>query len=88
MAQNAVGNCYSQGIGVDKDDAQAAAWWRKAAEQGHVESQYWLGVSLAEGRGGLAQDLTEAGAWYKKAADQGHVRARERLAELQSNKQE
>eukprot|EP01051_Picozoa_sp_SAG22_P002914 SAG22_NODE_136_length_18095_cov_19.897255_8_plen_62_part_00 len=29
-----LGICYFQGKGVAKDQAQAARWWRKAAEQG------------------------------------------------------
>ena len=51
--------------------SQAAAWYRKAAEQGHVEAQAALGVMYATGDG-VGEDHTEAAAWFRKAADQGH----------------
>ncbi len=33
-AQNNLGECYAEGVGVEKDPAQAVVWYRKAAEQG------------------------------------------------------
>ena len=33
-AQNKLGNCYENGEGVEKDQAQAVYWFRKAAERG------------------------------------------------------
>ncbi|KAF0116688.1 MAG: hypothetical protein FD149_1327 [Rhodospirillaceae bacterium] len=27
---------YDRGLGVEKDEAEAVKWYRKAAEQGHV----------------------------------------------------
>jgi len=38
-AQNNLGAMYHDGRGVPKDDAQAAVWWRKAAEQGDAAAQ-------------------------------------------------
>lgn len=38
------GRAYEKGQGVPQDDAQALAWYRKAAEQGHAKAQYNLGV--------------------------------------------
>jgi len=42
-AQWALGYTYSYGIGVPKDDKEAAKWIRKAAEQGNADAQfkYW-----------------------------------------------
>ncbi|MFL0762862.1 MAG: sel1 repeat family protein, partial [Prochlorococcus sp.] len=34
------------GKGVTKDDKQAVSWYRKAANQGHVTSQFNLGSFL------------------------------------------
>jgi uncharacterized protein len=44
---------------VTKDAAEAAKWFRKAADQGYAEAQVVLGVSYAEGRG-VAKDAVEA----------------------------
>ena len=39
-----LGICYRDGKGVAKDDAEAAKWVRKAAEQNFAQAQYELGV--------------------------------------------
>ncbi len=39
------------GRGVPKDEAEAAKWYRKAAEDGSAEAMTWLGIMLAERRG-------------------------------------
>ncbi len=51
VAQNKLGVMYSAGRGVQKDDNQAADWFRKAAEQGNSRGQFNLGVMYATGRG-------------------------------------
>ena len=38
-----LGWMYRDGKGVPKDAERAAFWFRKAAEQGHVEAQFTLG---------------------------------------------
>jgi TPR repeat protein len=53
---------------------QAAAWYRKAAEQGHALAQFELALRYDMGHG-LLRDYSEALAWYQKAAGQGHARA-------------
>lgn len=70
-AQYALGVVYQKGIGVPVDLAQASAWYRKAAEQGHPAAQAWLGNSYLEG-GGVPRDWAEALQWYRRAADQGN----------------
>ena len=35
-----IGIMYAKGMGVERDDTEAVKWHRKAAEQGHAESQY------------------------------------------------
>ena len=59
-------------------------WYRKAAEQGHSQAQFNLGVMLANGRG-IAKDEQEAVEWYRKAAEQGNVLAQINLGVMLAN---
>ena len=59
---------YEQGVGVDKDDAEAANWCRKEAEQGHGDAQYNLGQMYRLGQG-VPRDHGEASKWLRRAAD-------------------
>jgi TPR repeat protein len=72
---------YDDGDGVPQDYAQAAFWYRKAAEQGQVGAQFLLGYLYHKGQG-VPQDDTQAAAWYRKAAEQGHADAQEHLGDL------
>ena len=56
------------GEGVPQDRTEAAAWFRKAAEQGIVRAQWRLGNMYAAGEG-VPQDKAEAAAWLRKAAE-------------------
>jgi len=67
-AQHELGRCYLYGRGVVKDDAQGAAWVRKAAEAGNASAQAGL-ADLLLSRGGPQNDA-EALVWARKAADQ------------------
>lgn len=59
--------------------AQAAAWYRKAAEQNHPLAQFNLGLMYAHGQG-VARDATQSRVWYDKAAQQGDAGAQFNLA--------
>ena len=61
---------YTTGQGVQPDNAAAALWFRKAADQGDAVAQSNLGTLYLYGRG-VTQDDTEALMWFRKAADQG-----------------
>ena len=74
MAQFNLGLAYVNGRGVPKDYRQAAAWYRKAADQEYADAQDSLGFMYANGEG-VPQDDRQAAAWYRKAADQGHAGA-------------
>ncbi|MGH9605520.1 MAG: hypothetical protein ACRD3N_07450 [Terracidiphilus sp.] len=56
--------------GVRQDYAEAAFWYRKAAEQGHAHAQGFLGHFYATGRG-VPEDYAQAAVWSRKAAEQG-----------------
>jgi hypothetical protein len=78
-AQYHLGLMYSIGQGVTQDYAEAAKWYRLAAERGNAAAQFTLGSSYDEGLGGVLQDYTEAAKWFSKAAEQGETRAQYRL---------
>ncbi len=50
-----------------QDDAQALAWYRKAAEQGNAKAQHNLGLMYGTGNG-VPKDYVEAHKWYNLAA--------------------
>ena len=72
---------YGKGKGTRRDDVEAFNWYRKAAEQGHPNAQFNLGVIYAKGRG-IDRNTEEARIWYKKAADQGDENAERALQRL------
>ena len=75
---------YANGQGVPQDYAQAAVWYRKAAEQGDADAQTIVGVMYVNGHG-VSQDYAQALIWYRKAADQGNGRAQLGLGLMYAN---
>ena len=73
-AQFDLGVRYDAGRGVRQDEAQAFAWFEKAAAQGVAEAQFNLGLMYANGEG-VRQDYAKAIEWYKKAAAQDYAKA-------------
>ena len=63
---------------------EAAEWYRKAAEQGHVRAQHYLGILYEEGKG-VEQDYTKALQWYTKSAEQGDEDAELKLIRLEDS---
>ena len=73
--QQLLGDMYMSGQGgVPLDYAEAARWYRKAAEQGSVGAQNNMGVLHVWGYG-VPQDNVEAYAWFSIAAEQGFLGA-------------
>lgn len=79
-AQFYVAYCYSNGLGIDKNDAQAVEWYRRSSEQGNAASQNNLGVCYGAGEG-VSQDKKIAAEWFKRAAEQGDDCAQCNLAD-------
>jgi uncharacterized protein len=50
-AQYNLGQAYNSGVGIAKDNAEAAHWWQKASEQGIAKAQYNLGLAYHSGAG-------------------------------------
>ena len=81
-AANSVSNPYYREAVLDYNAArfaEAAEGFGRAAEQGHVESQYILSTMYEAGKG-LPQDEVQAITWERKAAEQGHVYAQANLS--------
>src|SRR5271165_1183801 len=73
---------FELGRGVTGDYAEAARWYRKAAEQGEALAQDNLGRMYEQGRG-VTQDYLLAHMWHNLAAAQGDddaAKARDGLA--------
>jgi TPR repeat protein len=71
----------AQGEGVKQDYAEAAKFYRRAAEKGHAPAQYWLAFLYEHGLG-VELDFKQAAAWYLKAALQGYLEAQNNLGVL------
>ena len=62
-SQYILSTLYQAGKGLPQDEAKAALWERKAAEQGHAYAQANLSFRLY-----AAEDFPEAFAWCQRAA--------------------
>jgi TPR repeat protein len=58
---------YNEGRGVPQDYAEAAKWYKLAAEQGDALAQYNLGLSYARGEG-VTPDPVTAHMWLNLAS--------------------
>ena len=65
----------------EEDFAEAALWYRKAAEQGVSQAQNNLGVMYKDGQG-VRQDFSEAARWFQMAAQQNNTLAQLNLGIL------
>ena len=68
--QFGLGLKFASGAGVAQDYAQAADWYRKAAEQNHGLAQFNLGMMYANGQG-VVQDNAQSVVWFGRAANLG-----------------
>jgi TPR repeat protein len=81
-AQFELGVMYKQGIGTPQDMAEAARWYRAAAEQGYARAQNNLGYMYGTGSG-VPQDYVLAHMWYNQAGANGialGIKNRDKLA--------
>jgi len=82
-AQLFLGHEYSSNSSevVAPNPAEAVKWYRKAAEQGNGEAQYFLGL-MHLGDRGVPQNNAEAEKWIRKGAEQGYSLAQSRLGKM------
>jgi localization factor PodJL len=78
-AELVVGLKYLEGDGVAVNEAEAAKWLERAAEQGLAVAQYRLGTLYERGRG-VPADMARAVHWYQLAAQAGNRKAMHNLA--------
>ena len=69
-AEFLVGVAYIKGDGVERSDAEALAWFIRAAKHKIVPAQFWVGEMTAKGRG-VAADWKAALPYFKHAAEGG-----------------
>ncbi len=67
QAQNAVGEIYAKGLGIEPDYGMAFQWFRKASEQGDRRAMINLGWLYEEGLG-VEQDAAKAVNLYRQGA--------------------
>jgi uncharacterized protein len=80
-AQVLLGEIYRTGLGVRRDDVEAARWYEKAADQGLPDAQFRLAMLLLEGEG-VPRDVDRAAQLMGWAADAGNPQAQFNLAQL------
>jgi localization factor PodJL len=76
-----IGARFTDGRGVQADPAEAAKWYRLAADRGLPPAQYRLGNLLEKGTG-IERNLDEAMTYYRQAAEAGNASAMHNLAVL------
>jgi TPR repeat protein len=69
--QYCLGLSYAFGLNHKRDLAQAATWFRNAAERNHAPAQAFLGFFYEKGNG-VKADPAEAVKWFRKSADQNN----------------
>jgi TPR repeat protein len=72
---------YEDGLGVQKDYAHAAHWYRAAADQGDRSGQYDLANLYSVGRG-VPLDYVSAYVLYSLASSSGDDRSSDELKRL------
>lgn len=73
-AENALGLVMERGAGLPADPAEAAAWFRRAANHGLHAGMVNLGRMLAAGAG-VPQNQPEVMGWFALAASRGSLQA-------------
>lgn len=80
-AQFAMAILHQEGQGLEQSPAKAVEWYTKAAEQGHMPSQFNLGTLLLNDPSQAAQGI----GWIEEAARAGSGRAKLFLARCHIN---
>jgi len=73
-AQYFLGRRYLTGTGVIQDNSQAARWFVKAADQGHIKAAYHLGLLYKDGID-IGKNIQSAFDNFLKAAQREHIAA-------------
>jgi len=68
-------------VAKQKEYAEAARWFIKAAEKGNAEAQFHMGI-MYENALGLEKNPAAAVHWLKKSAEQGNAEAQYALKKI------
>ena len=80
-AQDILGACYRDGVGVEPNPSHAREWFMRAADGGNAEAQSALGTMLVTGQGG-EEDFSKGFALWKSSAAAGEESSRENIEAL------
>jgi len=80
-SQLALATLYQSGDRIERNDAQAVQWLRRAATQGEVEAAYRLANAYRRGQGAPLSKI-DAYCWYVIAADAGHTDSEQQIKVL------
>lgn len=80
-AQTLVAEILSRGLGVSRDEATAAKWYKLASEQGVPEAQFQYALLLLDGRF-VEKDTKAAHALMEAAAEAGNRMAQFNFAQI------
>jgi TPR repeat protein len=81
-AMTMLGELYANAMGVKRDYARAAEWYKRAAEAGDREGMFALAMLRLSGRGGGTANREEGARWLASAAKLGNPKAAYNLALL------
>lgn len=84
VAMYNLGHLYNYGLGVPRDDVQAATWYSKAANFGSMSARNSLALFYAKGLGNLPIDKEKAFNLLNTSACQGYAIAQNNLGILYS----
>ena len=76
-----MGTIYDEGLSVAADPSLAAAWFHRAADQGHLLAAHNLGNAYAAGRG-VPQSDSMAIFWWRRPAAAGDAVPQFRLGQM------
>ena len=80
-AQDNLGACYRDGVGVEPNPTHAREWFLRAADGGNAEAQSALGTMLVTGQGG-DEDFAKGFEMWKSSAAAGEESSRENIDAL------
>src|SRR5205085_2561855 len=72
QAQLSIGWNYEKGVGVPQNYSEAAAWYRKSADQGEPSAMANLGYLYVNGKG-VPEDWVQSAKWLQRSASLGET---------------
>ncbi|MBU2971034.1 SEL1-like repeat protein [Pseudoalteromonas sp. C2R02] len=80
-AQFIMAKIYAKGLGVGRDTTQAINYLSQAAQNGHIEGMFNLGMAFELGKG-VDKNINAAFEWQLKAAEKGWLKAQRKVAKM------